>query len=223
VGRVPRTDEHNISERTESLHRVELAMGPRRMFLRTIGPLIAYYVAAVAAHDLPRGRIQELCPELTNRGLVDSDNATWLQCGEGAFHESRDVPLDLFEVDVTGVVFDAQKWPEKLSGLCQGAIGLAKPRIVKACQSTVDSRDVFAILRAQIVCADGDNDMDGDGSWEYDDDEDDHDCDADDSFCLFRERGPMVIDALWGMEIDISSGQFRLEDLCIREVPVLSD
>ncbi len=196
-------------------------MDQRRLFSRAIRSLIAYYIGAVGAHDLPRGRIQELCPELSNRGVVDFDNATWQACGEGAFHESRDVALDL--LDVTGVVYDGQQWPETLSGSCQGTVSFANPRIVKACQSTVDSRDVFAILRAQIVCADGDGDRDGDGYWESDDDDDnDHNC-GEDYFCLFRESGPLVIDALWGMEIDISSGQFRLEDLCIREVPIVSD
>lgn len=199
-------------------------MDQRRLFSPTIGGLIAYYIGAVAAHDLPRERIQELCPDLSNRGIVDFDNAAWQACGQGAFQESQDVTMDI--LDVTGVVYDGQQWPETLLGSCQGTVSLVNPRIVKACQSTVDSRDVFTILRAQIVCRDGDGDMDGDGYWGSDDedqeDDEDHSC-GDDYFCLFQESGPLVIDALWGMEIDISSGEFRLEHLCIREVPIVSD
>ncbi len=201
-------------------------MGHLRLFPLAIVGILVSYISRVAAHDIPRERIQVLCPDLLYRGFVDFDNASWQACGQGAFHESRDVTLDI--LDVTSVVYDGQQWPEPLAASCQGTVSLANPRIVKACQSTVDSRDVFAILRAQIVCTDGDGDRDGDGywgsdeddDWGFDEDYDDHDC-GDDYFCLFQESGPLVLDALWGMEIDISSGQFRLEDLCIREVPIV--
>lgn len=203
-------------------------MGP---YLRIRLALFAVYLYTAVAHHIPREPIQALCPNLLNRGVVaDYDQqASWEACGQGAFQESQDVSVDL--LDVTRVLIDDQRWGQAFSESCKGLVSLENLRVVKACQSTVDSRDIFAILRAQISCSETYIDVNTDEySYEAeadddDDDSNDHGCDgdgdSDDYFCLYREGGPLVVEALWVLQIDVSSGEFQLEDLCYREMPVV--
>lgn len=178
--------------------------------------LVLSAVCRVSADSPPRERLEELCPDLQSRGFVDYNEQNWKDCGDGAFHESTDVTegLGLLVSSVyDSVVFDSR---EIIVPFCDGIVNVLQPRVVKACQSTVDSREVRAILRAQLTCTAQES---GD-EISYDEDDVQYGPDDDDDFFyLYQEGGPVTIDGLWTVDIDLSTGAFELEEICFRQVP----
>ena len=197
------------------------------------GVYIISHIASIGAAESPRGRIQDLCPALVSRGLVDADS--WYDCGEGAFHESREISVELSLMARDTVVYDGDgddddSVPEAFGGTCKGVVRMVNPRILKACLSTVDSREIRAILRAQLVCSsDGYGDPGGDPGGEAGADEpypyrdEYYGEDGDDYFYYYNEAGPTVVEGLWEIETNIVTGEFGMDVLCLREVPGMQE
>lgn len=169
-----------------------------------------------------RERIEALCPELDSRGYVYDNQASWAACGDGAFEESQDVTERLgamLGAKYDDMMFDSR---ELVGQPCDGVVRVLNPRILKACQSLLDSRRVEAVLRARITCSSA-NEDDDDGEYGDYGDYGDYGQSGDDYFYLYQESGPLTIDGLWSMELDLSTGAFEMDAICLRQVPRCDD
>lgn len=197
-----------------------------RLALSALALLVSLSLADVSsARAAPaRERIEALCPELDSRGYVYYNQASWAACGDGAFEESQDVTERLGAM--LGAKYDDMMFHsrELVGQPCDGVVRVLNPRILKACQSLLDSRRVEAVLHARITCSSANEDDDKGDDGYYGDYGDygayDHDADY---FYLYQESGPLTIDGLWSMELDLSTGAFEMDAICLRQVPRCDD